>query len=252
MTRTIIKTPAVVLKSIDWHETSKIVSLYTREQGIMHVIAKGARRHHSPYTGILETLNAIEAIIYINASRDLQNLGQTSLENNFIAIRNDLEKTAYAFAILELITVLIPPKEGDEIFYDFVNTMLAEIGRHPFPVIVFWYFTLKLASYLGFKPQFNTCHICSGAIDTSSAFFHFKDGAMHCPACAVNQTNLYALSDKLYNYLILLQHTPHRDIGHITTYPKPASKCTDFLLKYLRYHTDQSLILQSLQLIVTN
>ena len=252
MTRKIIKTSALVLKSINWGETSKIVSLYTREQGIMNVIAKGARRHNSPYTGILETLNLVEAIIYFNASRELQNLGQTGLENNFVAIRSSLEKTAYALAVLELIILLIQPKEGDEIFYDFVYAMLVEIGQSPHPVIVFWYFILKLTSYLGFKPQFGTCHACTAALKTSPAFFHFKDGAMYCQKCAADLANCYQLEDKYYHFFSLLQNTAHKHLDTITVYPEPASKCTDFLLKYLRFHTDQPITIKSLQLLVTH
>jgi DNA repair protein RecO (recombination protein O) len=250
MTKNMLKTSALVLKSINWSESSKIVSLYTRTQGRIDVIAKGARRRNSQYTGILETLNSIEAIIYFSPSRELQNLGQVSLENNFTTIRSHLHHTAYALGILELIYTLIHPKEGDEIFYDFVLRMLEEISRHPSPVIILWYFLIKLASYLGFKPQFLSCHECGSKVKTASACFQLKDGAIYCLTCSPDRANTYELSGELYRFLNLLQHTHHKKIAQITSFPKPASKCTDFLLNYLTYHTGQPLNLKSLQFII--
>jgi DNA repair protein RecO (recombination protein O) len=247
-----LKTSALVIRSINWSESSKIVSLYTRERGRIEVIAKGARRKNSTYRGVLETLNGIEAIIYFSSSRELQHLGQVSLENNFASIRSDLSKTAYAFAILELIYSLIHPREGDEVFYDFVYTMIEEINSHPVSEIIFWYFILKLASYLGFKPLFSECLECGKKLDSEKAFFQYKDGSLCCPSCSKNRSNLYILSDKYYTFFNLLQNTHYKQMDKIVDYPTPASKMTDFLMNYLNYHTGQQLNLTSLQLIVTN
>jgi DNA repair protein RecO (recombination protein O) len=252
MTYKMLKTPALVLKSINWSESSKIVSLYTRMQGRVDVIAKGALRRNSPYTGILETLSSIEALIYFNPARDLHILGQISLENNFTAVRNDLHKTAYAFAILELIYTLMHPKEGDEIFYDFVLNMLESISRHPLPVIILWYFLLKLASYLGFKPQFNICPGCNNELTTELAYFQYKNGSIFCSSCAPTSVNAYELPREFYRFFNLLQNSHHKKITDFVSHPKPASKCTDFLMNYLNFHTGQQLILKSLQLIAAN
>ncbi|NBB77645.1 MAG: DNA repair protein RecO, partial [Bacteroidetes bacterium] len=40
----ITKTEAVVLRSVDYSESSLIVTLFTRKHGITAVIAKGAKR----------------------------------------------------------------------------------------------------------------------------------------------------------------------------------------------------------------
>jgi len=252
MTNKMLKTSALVLRSINWSESSKIVSLYTRAQGRIEVIAKGALRRNSTYTGILETLNSIEAIIYFSPSRELQTLGQVSLENNFTAIRNHLHKTAHALAVLELIYSLIHPREGDEIFYDFVLRMLEEISRHPSPEIILWYFLLKLASYLGFKPQFHTCPGCSRTVETATAYFQLNNGSIYCSSCVPNRANTYQLPEELYRFFSLLQSTHYTKTANITTVPKSASKCTDFLLTYLNYHTGQQSNLKSLQLIAPN
>ena len=117
-----IKTSAFVLKSINWKDTSKIVSLYTREIGRVDVIAKGVRRKNHPQTANFEALNYLETIIYFSDKRELQNIGETTLINSFHKIRTDLEKTSVGLAILELIEGVdrkyleIHPREPDHTF----------------------------------------------------------------------------------------------------------------------------------------
>ena len=89
----------------------------------MSVIAKGARQSKSKYQGILESINLLEVVVYISATRKLQILGEISLEDSFRKIRVDYDKTGYAFALLELTDIFF--KEGDDVP---VLTNIAVIG----------------------------------------------------------------------------------------------------------------------------
>ncbi len=135
-----IKTTAIVLKSINWKDTSKIVTLYTREAGKIGVIAKGARKFNNPYSGVLESINLIEIVLYPSLRRQLQILGTASLENSYPKIKADFNKTGYVYGILELISILIPTDSVDVVFFDFVQKLLEEMGEIEDPRIIFWFF----------------------------------------------------------------------------------------------------------------
>ena len=98
-----IKTQAYVLKSINWKDTSKIVSLYTREKGRVDVIAKGIRRKNHPQSVNFEALNLLETIIYFSDKRELQNIGETTLINSYHKIRIDLEKKGQIIGPLDVL-----------------------------------------------------------------------------------------------------------------------------------------------------
>ncbi len=51
----IVKTEAFVLRSFRYGETSKIVTLFTRDFGKMNAIVKGARNYKSKICGTLES-----------------------------------------------------------------------------------------------------------------------------------------------------------------------------------------------------
>ena len=60
MTKT-IKTEALVIHGMRWSDTSKIIHLFTSEKGYIKLIARGAMKPKSPFRGVLENLNHIEA-----------------------------------------------------------------------------------------------------------------------------------------------------------------------------------------------
>src|SRR5258708_16792118 len=58
------KTDALVLRAIDYSETSQIGWFFTREHGRVNAIAKGARGPRSPFEGALEPLVRGEILFY--------------------------------------------------------------------------------------------------------------------------------------------------------------------------------------------
>ncbi|MGH9262540.1 MAG: DNA repair protein RecO, partial [Acidimicrobiales bacterium] len=65
-------TPAVVLQTYRYSETSKVVRLATRDLGLQSAIAKGALRPRSPFGAGLELLSEGVAQLYHRESRELQ------------------------------------------------------------------------------------------------------------------------------------------------------------------------------------
>ena len=67
----IVHSDAIVLRSIDYGETSRIVTLFTRERGKIGVMAKGARANRSRFGSTLEPLSHINVVLYYKPGRDL-------------------------------------------------------------------------------------------------------------------------------------------------------------------------------------
>ena len=244
-----IKTSAIVLKSINWKDSSKIVSLYTREHGRINVIAKGARRSNSQYQGILESVNLIEVTVYISPNRQLQILGQASVEESYPKIRLDFEKTAYTFAILELVDIFFQQTSADIIFFDFMQNLLMEMQIIENPQIVFWYFLLKLSSYLGFRPDFETCYKCSTKITSEEVLFLIHKGSVICNNCSSGTPKTWRLTYSARTSLRDLQKANHKSLSSLSIELAPKFPYLDFLLNYLRYHSEEKLELSALKLL---
>jgi recombinational DNA repair protein (RecF pathway) len=225
-----IKSSAIVLKSINWRDSSKIVTLFTREEGKISVIAKGARQLKSRYQGVLESINLIEVVIYMSATRKLQILGQATLEDMYKDIRIDYEKTGYTFALLELTDIFFKEGSADTIYFDFLITLLSEISRISDPKIVF-------------------CATCNTSITTEKSVFSMREGAVICRNCGSAPDMGWTLSNAVRESLSGLQKINHKGLSSAAINIDERFAYTDFLLTYLRFHSDEKLDLSSLKIL---
>ena len=245
----LIKTQALILESIRWHESSKIVTLYTRQEGLLKVIAKGALRNKSQFAGRLETLNLVQCIISQKETRDLQILTQAEILEPFSALKADLHRLPYGLAMAELLKKVFEKGHKDEIFFDFLLTMLHALGLSRQPEIVFWYFLLKFVSSLGFKPDLKKCLSCGRTDFPQGGWFVFKEGALLCPDCNGSVELSIHLTAPDIQFLRKLQSFNHRKI-HEFSFPEPANTdLTSLLMRYLSFHVGREIILNSLKLL---
>jgi len=231
---------------MNWRDSSRIVTLFSRDNGRLDVIAKGANRSGSQYIGILEPLNLVEAIIYFSDKRELQILGKTDLESSFSGIKNDLGKMGYALGILEILNTFFKDHNPAADFYNFVIHILHELEKDCTAKVIFWYFMLKLTSYLGFKPEFENCRICNKEISGKTVNFSFESGSVICAECASIDEYGFRLQAAICNYLADLQSTNYKKISTIAAPKINDTEVTGFLQAYLRYHTNEKLELNAL------
>ncbi|MGD9488325.1 MAG: DNA repair protein RecO [Calditrichaceae bacterium] len=244
----IIKTRGIVLSSIRWHESSKIVTLYTEKLGKIKVIARGALKDKSSFRGDLEALNELDVIISVKQARSLQILTETELEETFNAVKADWNRLPIALAILELINEVFDEGHADQIFYNFTVSVLRQTGELKTPFTAFWYFLLKLSSFLGFKPNLNNCQTCGADRFDSDVFFSVEQGAVYCDNCARGAGLSIKINPNNFDFLRKLQDYHHRQLKKFEEQSKSSYDFTNILIDYLNHHIDRKIVLNSLSM----
>ncbi|NIR44131.1 MAG: DNA repair protein RecO, partial [Gemmatimonadetes bacterium] len=92
----LVSTPATILKTYEYSETSKILRLLTRDHGLCSVIAKGARRPRSRFGGLLEPFSDGVATFYVKEGRELHTLSGFELRRERQALGRELVRYAGA------------------------------------------------------------------------------------------------------------------------------------------------------------
>ena len=105
----LVSTPAVVLRTYRYSETSKIVRLATRDYGVQSAIAKGVLRPRSPFGAALETLSEGVAQLYHKETRELQTLAAFDVIQLRRDLAGDLGRFAGAAALSEVMLKMAPP-----------------------------------------------------------------------------------------------------------------------------------------------
>ena len=247
----VFKTEAIIVDSIRWKESSKIVTLFTRESGIIKVIARGVFKNKSSFSGKIESLNRIEAIINSRSSRSLQILSEADVMDTFSGIRLDLERLPYALAILELIKQIIRESHPDSVFYDFIVVLLDAIKVAEKPNIIFCYFLIKLVSFLGFKPNFEYCLSCKQKPASQDVYFSMDNGAIFCNNCSVGAGITRRLKLSEIKILKTLQSYPHKKITSLDLNLSSLQSSINLLIDYLNYHTENNIKVKSLSLLIS-
>jgi DNA repair protein RecO (recombination protein O) len=180
----LVSTPAVVLRTYPYSETSKIVRLATRDLGVQSAIAKGVRRPRSPFGAGLETLSEGVAQLYHKETRELQTLAGFEVVELRRELALDLGRFAGAAALAEVMLKMAPAAPLAAAYDVFIAGLDALAGAPPGeadPVAVRWLWLL--VGVLGFAPQLDTC-VRDGNAVAGTVAFSTADGGVLCAGCA--------------------------------------------------------------------
>ncbi|GAG10551.1 unnamed protein product, partial [marine sediment metagenome] len=194
------KTNALVLKTQQWSETSKIAHLYTRKWGRISVLAKGAMRPKAKFWGHLETFSLVEAVIYKKPREGLQLLAQCHLLNPFGGLYADPERAGYGFAAVEFLERHTFEEANDELFewtvFNFHRWQKLTGNRL---ALGFYEYLLVALGCLGYRPAINTCRVCGREPgEGRKVMFDQAGGGLICRRCATEGSRYQVLSPGAY------------------------------------------------------
>lgn len=180
-------TPAIVLGTLRYGETSRIVRLATREHGVLSAIAKGALRPKSRFGGSLQLLSEGMAHVLPSRSGDLHTLAAFDLTLLHGGIANDLERFAVASALAEAATRFVPPGPLPHVFESLRDSVaLIEVVPQDAIGVVGLRALWRLVGELGLAPAMAQCARDGAALPEGAGdvAFSLRDGGLLCDRCA--------------------------------------------------------------------
>ncbi len=146
-----ISTPAIVLKTTLFKESSIIARLFTLEKGKNSYVIKAAMRQKSPLKSIYQQLNEIEVNYIHSNKRQLQPIYDSKILNNWDNISTDLKKTVLSLSIIEIIDKGFDEGGKDENTYYLLKDILSYFdSKNNNYNDAFYFFVLHLFKNLGY------------------------------------------------------------------------------------------------------
>ncbi len=143
------KTEGVILRRSNFGEADRILTIYTKHYGKIRAIAKGVRKITSRKGGNVELFN--HCVLFLAKGKNLDIVTEAQVVNSFSRLGDDLEKTAAAFYLVELVDQLTPDGQVNRQVFDLLVGALNEllVTSYKLPVTI-RKFEIKLLKLLGF------------------------------------------------------------------------------------------------------
>src|SRR5262249_52354259 len=155
------KAQALVLRTTDWSETSRIATLWTREFGKIRVLAKGGRRLKSNFESALDLLTLGSIVFLRKSSGGLDLLTEAQVVERFGRLRIDLAALHAGYYIAELLSDWTEDYDPPPGLFDEALDALRSLGATgTLTPLRLARFELVFLRELGFGPALDACAIC--------------------------------------------------------------------------------------------
>ena len=182
MTAGFVTTPAVVLKSSDYSETSRLVTAFARTLGKARFIAKGARRPKSPFAGLLEPLSRVELVL-IPGRSGLHTLKECAPLGEASGLRDDLGRLSAGLFALALVDETQIDDDPQPAVFDLLAETLDRLEASTNAAALLFAFQLRLIELSGYGLNLATC-AADGSELRGGTFFSPSHQGFLCPACS--------------------------------------------------------------------
>jgi DNA repair protein RecO (recombination protein O) len=172
----------VVLRSHLLGEADKILTLLTRENGLVRAVAKGVRRTRSKFGARLEPMSHVD--LQLHTGRSLDVVTQVETLHAFPTdVGGDYARYTAGTAVLETALRLLPVERdpSPQLYQLLVGALHALTVTRRDPGLVLDAFGLRALALAGYGPGFSSCTRC-GADGPHTAVALEAGGAV-CPLC---------------------------------------------------------------------
>jgi len=227
----ITHTEAIIFRSVDYQESSKIVTMFTREHGKIALMVRGVKKPKSKFSGLIEIGNILDVVYYYKSSRGVQILSEASYSIKNENLRLNFEKMATMTSAIELTGQLLHENEVNEPLFDFTKNMLIWLNDADIhPPALFPYLQIRLAELTGIGLQLDQ----SGSQDETN-YLNLESGLVTNESVS---SRSYKLTHTQCKYIRIALQSQSSALFSIPFETGELKSLIDHLDRYLKYHVE--------------
>jgi DNA repair protein RecO (recombination protein O) len=174
---------AIVIRSQEYGESDRILTVFSREHGKIQVIAKGVRKPKSRQRGGTQLFTYADFLLY--QGRSLDTVSQVSPKESFAHLWDDLERTMAATGIAELLDISVLTGQPHPELFTLSLTCLFLLANYD-PLLILSAYALRLMTILGYSPVLEECAECGAKVEGERLYFSPLAGGILCELCLQN------------------------------------------------------------------
>ena len=237
MAKITIKTQAIVLQTIKYGDSSLVVKMLTKEEGIQSFMVKGVFGKKSKMKAALfQNMTLLDVVAEIG-NNSLGFIKEITLSHYYKSNSTDIKKITIILFISELLSKSITESETDTLLFEYIYQSMIRLDEAisdyvNFPIE----FALNLSKYLGFYPNFDTY--------SEGSCFNLLDGNFK-----KSQSDIYQIDQELSKKFYLLG--TQKNFSEISLNYKERRLLLDAIITYYKLHTENIREIKSVEVLRT-
>ena len=229
----LMHTEGIVLRSMPYKETTRLVTLYACELGKTTVIAKGGQSVKSRFGSTLQLLSHVHAVIYTRPTRSIQILSDCSHVKIYSEISGNLERLAIGQRIGELVLSLTEEGHASPETFQLLVQVLGALNTPSINAMLLkLYFQLRFTDLLGFAPAFSRESVLE--ISKSGGYLSLEDGTIQ--SRAVHKTSVMHASRSVLRAFAILHRADFDAVLRMQLTARELRDLSALITRFMRYH----------------
>ncbi|MCT8139690.1 DNA repair protein RecO [Anaerobacillus sp. CMMVII] len=227
------KVEGIVIRTTDYGESNKILTLYTRELGKIGVMARGAKRPKSRLSSISQLFTHGQFVFQKTSGLGVLNQGE--MIKSFRDIREDIFLTAYAAYNVELLDKLTEQNDINPYLYELLYQTLNYIDEGLDYEILTRIFEVKMLKVAGIGLHVDGCSHCGSTEGEFS--FSIKEGGFLCHRCVHMDERTLKMNAATAKLLRLFYHFDLNRLGSISVKNETKAQLKQILEAYFEAYS---------------
>ena len=247
----LVRDRCVCLRKFEYSETSQILTLFSRNYGLLRAIAKGAHRvtkaGASKFGGGVDLLDVGDAVFTHSPEKDLATLTEWTLREGHLELRRGLRGMYLGLYAAELVSMLFEEHDPHRELFDRLEQTLLELGSERTEE-AFLAFELDLLREAGYLPELTSCASCGGTVGGMTgrgdepAFFSPAESGVVCWRCESAIPDRMEVDPRLLRVMQTVLRLPRDTTGTMPQrLPQLARAQTDPINWILAEHVEHTL-----------
>jgi DNA repair protein RecO (recombination protein O) len=238
-------TNAIVTRSLNYGESDKIITFFTKDFGKLKGIAKGARRSKKRFQNALGLFSHLRLIFFDKEGLGLVRAEGCDILHSFPKIKEDLKKIVYGNYYLELVNEMAGEREANREAFEVLLSCLSNLEGANLQEEQLRIFEIRMLSLFGYRPNMKKCNLCKkdweDLKEIPVVFFSLERGALICEHCSKMRNNLIPLSLGTARLIEKISQTELSRVERLRFTPQALSESRELLPKFISYQLGKEL-----------
>lgn len=226
----------IILKSRDFKDSDKLLSVFTEKDGKVSAIAKGVKKPKSSLRACVQPF--CHSYLYMNRSRELDLITQGKLLDFYGNTRQDIERALHCLYMMELLDKSLMDHVPLAGLYQTLLEVMEAINERGLNSLFIRYFECQLLVNLGYKPELWKCVGC-GKKPEGKFYFSLSEGGLICQGCSQESQYNMSLGGEAIGLLRFMIQGNFQAVSKVKVSPGGLKQLELLLEKYLEYHLER-------------